>query len=127
MREAVLPEALVESRCETVVPPRNEKVVGSIPTGGSTQTPRSGPTSLARGFVIPGSVSVEAPGAFAHFVRSVPEVLVDETAVEVHRHGRRGMAQDALNHLRVGSCCQPDRRRSVAKIVHPRGRYAADP
>ena len=30
---------------------RNEKVVGSIPTGGSTQTPRSEATFLARGFL----------------------------------------------------------------------------
>jgi hypothetical protein len=30
---------------------RNEKVVGSIPTGGSTQTPRSEGSSLARGFL----------------------------------------------------------------------------
>ena len=32
---AVLLEALVESRCDAVVLLRNEKVVGSIPTGGS--------------------------------------------------------------------------------------------
>jgi hypothetical protein len=34
-------EALVESGCDGVGLPRNEKVVGSIPTGGSTQTSRS--------------------------------------------------------------------------------------
>jgi hypothetical protein len=33
---AVLLKALVESRWDAVVPPRNEKVVGSIPTGGPT-------------------------------------------------------------------------------------------
>jgi hypothetical protein len=131
LRAALLPKPLVESRCDDEVPPRNEKVIGSIPIGGSTQTPRSGPTFLARG-VCNSRLSIrrgarEATGALAYSVRSVPEVLVDQVAVQVRRHGRRGMAQDALNHLRVGSCCQPDRRRSVAKIVHPRGRYAADP
>ena len=35
---------LVESRCDAVVAPRNEKVVGSIPTGGST-SPDCGPDS----------------------------------------------------------------------------------
>jgi hypothetical protein len=34
---------LVEARCGDVIPPRNEKVVGSILTGGSTsRAPRSG-------------------------------------------------------------------------------------
>ena len=35
---------------------RNEKVVGSIPTGGSTQTPRSEASSSPGGFVIPRTV-----------------------------------------------------------------------
>jgi hypothetical protein len=43
LRAAVLPKSLVESRCDDEVPPRNEKVVGSIPTGGSTlRAPRFG-------------------------------------------------------------------------------------
>jgi hypothetical protein len=49
LRAAVLPKLLVESRCDDEVPPRNEKVVGSIPTGGSTQTPRSYHVSRAQG------------------------------------------------------------------------------
>jgi hypothetical protein len=44
LRAAVLPKPVVESRCDGVVPPRNDKVVGSIPTGGSG-SPDCGPDS----------------------------------------------------------------------------------
>ena len=40
--------------------------------------------------------------------RSVPEVLVDQVAVQVQRHGRRGVAQDALDNLPVGSRSEPN-------------------
>ena len=74
---------------------RNEKVVGSIPTGGSTQTPRSEAHSLARGFCNSGVELVRCPCGAPKLLRSVPEVLVDQVPVQVHRHGRRGVPQDA--------------------------------
>ena len=43
----MLLEALVESGCDGVVLPRNEKVVGSIPTGGSTSGQSAGPDGLS--------------------------------------------------------------------------------
>ncbi|GAA1555318.1 hypothetical protein GCM10009789_05950 [Kribbella sancticallisti] len=88
---------------------RNEKVVGSIPTGGSTRTPRSEASFLARGFrrFRPPVPSVP-PGA-PDLPGGIPEVLVDQVAVEVHRHGRRGVPQDPLNDLGVSSQSEPDR------------------
>ncbi len=48
---------LVEAVGGGVVPTRNEKVVGSIPTGGSTQTPPAQtPSSDSGGFFFPPSV-----------------------------------------------------------------------
>jgi hypothetical protein len=72
LRAAVLLKALVEGVCNAESLPRNEKVVGSIPTGGSTRTPRSSEACfLARGFVILAAVPVRGP-------REAPGVLGQE-------------------------------------------------
>ena len=47
-RDELCVNLLVEALSHAVVPPRNEKVVGSIPTGGFTQTPMSRPSVLNR-------------------------------------------------------------------------------
>lgn len=57
---------------------RNEKVVGSIPTGGSTQTPRSETTLRRWEFVVPGLDRLRCPPWC-----------------------RRRVPQDPRNHLRI--------------------------
>ena len=89
---------LVEARCDGVVPPRNEKVVGSIPTGGSTKPPGQRSLSDAGGSSFPASIDFGR--------RGVPAPL--EGVREVRAGARRGpwsspprRARDALSHLRV--------------------------
>jgi hypothetical protein len=48
VRASVLAKPLVESLGDAVVPPRSQKVIGSIPIGGSTKTARSEAKSSAR-------------------------------------------------------------------------------
>ena len=103
---------------------RNEKVVGSIPTGGSTQTPGQGPL-LAR---VGGLSSLPVAASDAPWCprpsAAAPTGSVDQVAVEVHRHGRRGVPQDPLHHLRVGARAEPERRAGVPQVVNAQRRPA---
>ncbi|MDX6242234.1 MAG: hypothetical protein QOG10_7183 [Kribbellaceae bacterium] len=100
VRAAALPKPLVESRCDGVVPPRNETVIGSIPIGGSTPKPQ------VRGhFPRPGVSSFRpqapsVPRGAPDLPGGIPQVLIDQVSIPVHRHGRRGVPQDPLNDLR---------------------------
>jgi hypothetical protein len=57
-------------------------------------------------------------------LRRVPQVLVDEVAVEVHRHRRRGVPQDPLHDLGVGAGTEPDAGGRVSQVVDAQVRYA---
>jgi hypothetical protein len=83
---------------------RNKKVVGSIPTGGSTQNPRSADHSAAWGFFRPCRRGAECPGMPPIRATAFPQVLVDQVTVAVHHHRRRGVSQDALDAGRPASC-----------------------
>jgi hypothetical protein len=48
----------------------------------------------------------------------IPEVLVDQVPVEVHRHRRRGMSEQPLDGLGIGAGAQPRRRRRVRQVVY---------
>jgi hypothetical protein len=58
------------------------------------------------------------------FLRGTPQVLVDQVAVQVHRHRGGGMSEDALNDLRVGPGTEPHRRGRVPEVVHSKPWHA---
>ena len=62
--------------------------------------------------VVPSPAAVSSTGGDAQDApapaRRVPQVVVDQVAVEVHRHRRGGMPEDPLHHLRVGAGSEPD-------------------
>src|SRR5438105_2536593 len=75
---------------------RNEKVRSSILRGGSTCKPDIQARVLA---VVSGSARCPrcVPGLYGHPLGRVPQVLVDQVAVEVHRHGCGRVTKDALH------------------------------
>jgi hypothetical protein len=61
---------------------------------------------------------------FGDLLRGVPEVLVDQVAVEVHRHRGGGVSEDALNDLRVSPGTKSHRRGRVPQVMHSKPWHA---
>jgi hypothetical protein len=57
--------------------------------------------------------------ALGHEVRRPGQGVVEDVRVEVQRHARRGMPEQALHRLEVPGHPQPSRRRRVPQIVRP--------
>lgn len=95
---AVPPAALAQS-AERLT--RNEKVVGSIPTGGSTRTPRL----LPGGSVVSAPMPLEAPGVLGDSLRGVPQAPAED------------IADVLLATLQAPSCGRPPRRRRPRRVA----------
>jgi hypothetical protein len=74
---------------------------------------------------LPPSCSIPTPGTPRNAPEHSgvrPQFGADEVPIEVHRHGGARMAENALNHFRVGASREPDRCGRVPQIVYPQRR-----
>jgi hypothetical protein len=98
MLAAVTAKSLVESGCAAVIPPRNEKVVGSIPIGGLRSLRTARPLS---------------PSSRRHGIRGPSELSVGESLVTVRRGVVLGlpMAPPAI----IGSAVRQGTRQDIPR------------
>ena len=88
------------------------------------EAPGQRPSSTPGVFFILSTKCLRCPRGAPEFRGRVPQVLVDQVAVEIHGHRRGGVPQDPLYHLGTRAGAQPQRGGCVPQVVHPECRPA---
>jgi hypothetical protein len=112
VRRELYSNPLVEAQSHDVVPTRNEKVVGSIPTSGCTQTTRSGTTPSLWGFGVASLERLWCPSG----------ARVPPSGISPRRRRERPVGAFGFQAGWLPACLTrpPTRRRPEGSSCHPR-------